>query len=112
MSMKNFRAQDMPGRSGKSDKPEPTQLPADQEPEQVPKNEAEDEDQPEPEVDEPDEVDEDEDEDEEVPAGTTAEILQWVGGDPDRAQRALDAEQSHSSPRHGLTGELNKILSD
>ena len=45
-----------------------------------------------------------------VPDGTTAEILAWVGGDPDRAQRALDKEQTSDRPRSGLTGELNKIL--
>lgn len=46
-----------------------------------------------------------------VPEGTTAEILDWVGDDLDRAQRALDTEQANERPRVGLTSELNKILS-
>jgi hypothetical protein len=45
-----------------------------------------------------------------VPAGTTAEILRWVGGDKQRAQRALDKEQAEEKPRGGLTGELKRIL--
>lgn len=45
-----------------------------------------------------------------VPDGTTAEIVQWVGDDKDRAQRALDKEQSHQKPRPGLTKELKKVL--
>ena len=47
-----------------------------------------------------------------VPDGTTAEILQWVGGDQDRARRALDKEQGDDRPRAGLTGELRKILGE
>jgi hypothetical protein len=59
--------------------------------------------------------DEDEDDDssddaEPVPDGTTAEILRWVGGDKKRAQAALDKEQADDRPRHGLTGELKKVL--
>jgi hypothetical protein len=45
-----------------------------------------------------------------VPDGTTAEILRWVGDDKKRAQAALDKEQADDRPRHGLTGELKKIL--
>jgi hypothetical protein len=50
------------------------------------------------------------DEAEPVPAGTTAEILRWVGDDKERAQAALDKEQGEDKPRGGLTGELKKIL--
>jgi hypothetical protein len=56
------------------------------------------------------EEDDKDDDAEPVPDGTTAEILRWVGDDPERAQRALDKEQADDRPRTGLTGELNKIL--
>lgn len=49
---------------------------------------------------------------EQVPAGTTAEILQWVGDDKDKAQRALDKEQAGDKPRPGLTRGLKKITND
>lgn len=55
---------------------------------------------------------EEEEDAEPVPVGTTAEILQWVASDKDRAQRALDKEQSNDKPRGGLTGELRKILGE
>lgn len=48
----------------------------------------------------------------EVPDGTTAEVLQWVGDDKERAQKALDKEQAEESPRVGLTGELEKTLEE
>jgi hypothetical protein len=57
-----------------------------------------------------DEDDDKSDESEPVPAGTTAEILRWVGDDKQRAQQALDKEQAEDKPRGGLTGELKKIL--
>jgi hypothetical protein len=50
--------------------------------------------------------------DDEVPEGTTAEILAWVGDDQDRAQRALDKENADDKPRTGLTGELEKKLDE
>jgi hypothetical protein len=46
-----------------------------------------------------------------VPDGSTAEILRWVGTDKQRAQAAFDKEQADDRPRHGLTGELKKVLS-
>jgi hypothetical protein len=49
-------------------------------------------------------------EEEPVPDGTSAEVLQWVGDDQGKAQRALDKEQADDKPRVGLTGELEKIL--
>ena len=48
----------------------------------------------------------------EVPDGTTAEVLAWVGDDKERAQAALDKENADESPRKGLTGELEKLLED
>jgi hypothetical protein len=50
------------------------------------------------------------DDSEPVPAGTTAEILKWVGDNKGRAQKALDKEQAEEKPRGGLTGELKRIL--
>lgn len=47
-----------------------------------------------------------------VPSGTTKEVLAWVDGDQERAQQALDVEQSHSDPRKGLVKELNQVLND
>ena len=47
-----------------------------------------------------------------VPDGTTAEILQWVGDDKEKAQAALDKENADEKPRKGLTGELEEILTE
>jgi hypothetical protein len=49
---------------------------------------------------------------ENVPEGTTAEILAWVGDDKDRAQRALDTENADEKPRKGLTGDLEALLEE
>lgn len=46
----------------------------------------------------------------EVPKGTTAEVLEWVGSDKAKAQRALDAEEATDKPRKTLVGELKEIL--
>jgi hypothetical protein len=54
---------------------------------------------------------EDESTEEEVPDGTVKEILEWVGDDKDRAQRALDAEDAKgNNGRKGLKRELNEKL--
>lgn len=45
----------------------------------------------------------------EVPKGTSAEVLSWVGEDRDKAQLALSAENAHK-PRKGLVEELTEIL--
>lgn len=45
----------------------------------------------------------------EVPEGSATVVLEWVGSDPDRAQRALDAEAERNQPRTGLTAALEKI---
>jgi len=43
-----------------------------------------------------------------VPAGTTKEVLEWVGDDTGRAHAALAAEQANNEPRKGLTRELEE----
>ena len=43
-----------------------------------------------------------------VPEGTAAEILEWVGDDPQRARAALEAEQASSSPRVTLVATLER----
>lgn len=49
--------------------------------------------------------------DEEVPVGTIDEVLAWVGDSPDRAGRALDAEQAKvDGARSTLVARLNAIL--
>jgi hypothetical protein len=53
---------------------------------------------------------EQQDQGEQVPDGTTAEVLAWVGDDKARAQAALDKENADDSPRKGLTGELEQML--
>jgi hypothetical protein len=47
-----------------------------------------------------------------VPKGTSAEVLAWVGLDSDRAQLALDAEQATAKPRKGLVEELEELLGE
>lgn len=44
-----------------------------------------------------------------VPGSTAAEILEWVGDDPARAQAALDAEQAREKPRVTLVGKLEPL---
>jgi len=48
--------------------------------------------------------------DESVPEGSSAHVLEWVGADKDRAQRALDAEEASGRARRGLVHDLQKIL--
>jgi hypothetical protein len=109
MSMKNFRAEDMPGKEddmkvayAQDSQPEQPQSQQDQAQDQ-----AQDQDQQQTQEEE---SAEDEDEDDEVPSGTTREILDWVGDDPARAQRALDQENASERPRSGVTTPLNKII--
>jgi hypothetical protein len=45
----------------------------------------------------------------EVPDGTAEQVLAWVDGDPDRAARAIDAEQSRDKPRSVLLANLRKV---
>ncbi len=48
----------------------------------------------------------------EVPTGTVPEILEWVDGDKEKAERALKDEESNSKPRKGLVKELKEIIGD
>lgn len=43
------------------------------------------------------------------PDGTAADILAWVGEDPDRAAEALEAEQAKGKPRSTLVKALEKL---
>ena len=99
--MKNFRAVDMK-RGGGTEAPPPAPAAepesAQEDPQSAPEAEAEAE------------ADTDTDAGE-VPTGTTAEILQWVGSDTGRAGLAFKAENANPTPRAGLIGELTKILS-
>lgn len=45
-----------------------------------------------------------------VPAGDVATVLTWVGDDPARARRALEAEQARSRPRKGVLGPLEVLV--
>jgi hypothetical protein len=44
-----------------------------------------------------------------VPAGSAETVLGWVGTDPDRAGRALQAEQAADPPRSTLVAKLEKL---
>jgi hypothetical protein len=41
--------------------------------------------------------------------GTAADVLAWVGEDPDRAEEALAAEQAKDKPRSTLVKQLEKL---
>lgn len=45
-----------------------------------------------------------------VPQGTTPEVMSWVDSDPERAQKALDAELADNRPRKGLVSSLQEIV--
>lgn len=47
----------------------------------------------------------------EVPSHA-ADVKTWVGGDPERAQRALDQENERSNPRSGLVEHLESLIQD
>lgn len=44
-----------------------------------------------------------------VPDGTAAEVLAWVGDDPDKAGAALVAESARDKPRSTLIAALEKL---
>lgn len=44
-----------------------------------------------------------------VPEGTAADVLAWVGDDPDRARQATEAEQGREKPRTSLITRLDRI---
>lgn len=47
----------------------------------------------------------------EVPNGTVADVMAWVGDDPDRARRALDAENAKGDKaRSTLAATLTSIV--
>jgi len=52
----------------------------------------------------------DDDDDDDAATGTIAEVLERVGDDPDKAQEALDAEESKAKPRAGLVEKLQDII--
>lgn len=41
--------------------------------------------------------------------GTAADVLAWVGEDPERAEEALEAEQAKDKPRSTLVKQLEKL---
>lgn len=43
-----------------------------------------------------------------VPDGTAAEVLAWIGDDPDRARQALAAERQREKPRKSLLTKLRR----
>ena len=45
-----------------------------------------------------------------VPSGSTREVLEWVGGDVERAAQALAVEEADDNPRNGLVKELKELL--
>jgi hypothetical protein len=45
-----------------------------------------------------------------VPDGTIAEVLDWVGDDSDRAVAALEAEEARDQPRSTLVAALEKVV--
>ena len=45
-----------------------------------------------------------------VPDGTIAEVMEWVGDDPVRAQQALDVENAAETPRSTLISQLEAII--
>lgn len=45
-----------------------------------------------------------------VPDGTIAAVLDWVGDDPAKAARALEAEQGRPAPRSTLVDALQKLV--
>lgn len=47
-----------------------------------------------------------------TPQGTTKEILEWVGNDLERAQRALDQENADEKPRKTVVKALEDLLND
>lgn len=46
----------------------------------------------------------------EVPEGTVREVLDWVDGDSEKAQKALDVENAKENPRKSLVSQLEDIV--
>lgn len=45
-----------------------------------------------------------------VPDGTAMEIIEWVGSDIARAERALNVEESSTEPRKRLVATLRRMV--
>jgi len=45
-----------------------------------------------------------------LPVGTAAQVMEWVGDNPDRAQAFLTKEQRESRPRVSLVANLKAVL--
>jgi hypothetical protein len=45
-----------------------------------------------------------------VPAGSANAVMEWVGDDRVRAQRALDVENAADKPRSGLVAKLTALV--
>jgi hypothetical protein len=64
----------------------------------------------EPKIEEPETIENTEPEKEAVPDGTVKEVLAWVGSDKEKAQNALNAENTKEHPRKGLVYSLEELL--
>lgn len=47
-----------------------------------------------------------------VPDGTVAQVVDWVGGDLERARLAYDAELARARPRAGVLDVADRLLAD
>ena len=81
------------------------------EPDPQPQPEPEPQPDPNPEPD-PDPAADEEQVDEYPQDGTVADVLDWVGDDPELAQAALDAEEDRSKPRVTLIDQLETIIEE
>lgn len=61
-------------------------------------------------ADEPEVEVEVDDAESEVPEGTVREVLDWVDGDAEKAQKALDVENAKENPRKSLVSQLEDIV--
>ncbi len=47
-----------------------------------------------------------------VPKGSSAEVMEWVSGDEEKARMALEEEESTNKPRKGLVNDLKELLGE
>lgn len=47
-----------------------------------------------------------------APTGTVREVMEWVDGDPERAQTALDEENEKETPRKSLVEKLEDVIGE
>ena len=45
-----------------------------------------------------------------VPEGNVQTVIEWVGGDHDRARQVLDDERARARPRKGLLAYLERLI--